>query len=108
MAGRGLAAERNELIEAELRGIRETLGRLEKSLAQVSGDLGTVRIGEMSVIRAKLAELELAMQQRIAAMDAQLAVLQYQSKRSGAAAGAWISAVISVAVGAGAALLMHR
>lgn len=97
MAGKGLAAERNELIEAELRGIRETLGRLEQSLTQVAGDLGTVRLEELRAIRSELAETK-----------SDLKVLQYQAKRSGAAAGAWISAVISVVVGAGAALLLHK
>lgn len=97
MAGKGIAAQRDEVILVELTSIKASIAELKVSVGGIGDDLDKVRISELAAIRDK-----------IAALDATVQVLQYQAKRSGAFAGAWISAVISVLVAAGAALLLKH
>lgn len=106
--GRGIAAQRDEALLLQLADIKEAIAELKTSITTVAQDLGTVRLAELAEVRSKIAGLELAMTARIASVDATLAVLQYQAKRSGAFAGAWISAVISVIVAAAGALLLRK
>jgi len=105
---RGVAAQRDEAVLLQLTAITSSIAELKTTIATVAQDLGTVRLGEMADLRRQIATLELALRERIAATDATVAVLQYQAKRSGAAAGAWISAVISVVVAAAGALLLRH
>ncbi len=119
MASKGLTAQRDDLVLVQLEHISSTVVRLETALTGVVADLGTVRIAEMAAIRTnlsdiagelrgKVAALETALRDRISTVDTKVEVLQYQAKRSGATAGAWISAVISVLVAAAAALLLRH
>lgn len=119
MAGKGVAAQRDEVILVELVGIKQSIIELKTAVGGISEDLGTVRISELTAIRSnlsdlagelrsKVAQLDAALRERIATIDTNVQVLNYQAKRSGAFAGAWISAVISVLVAAGAALLLRH
>lgn len=101
-------AQRDEALLGQLADIKGAIAELKTSITAVAQDLGTVRVAELAEVRSKIAALELAFTARIAAVDSTLAVLQYQAKRSGATAGAWISAIISVVVAAGAALLLKH
>lgn len=94
---KSISEQRDDLIAEQLRGIKEALGRLEGSLAVVTSNLDAVRITELTELRAK-----------ISAVDTAVQILSYQAKRSGAFAGAWISAVISLLVAAGGALLLRH
>lgn len=106
--GRSIATQRDEAMLRQLADIKESIAELKMSITTVAQDLGTVRLAELAEVRSKIAALELALTTRIASVDATIAVLKYQAKRSGAAAGAWISAVISVLVAAGGALLLRH
>lgn len=119
MASKGLTAQRDDLVLVQLEHISSTVARLETALTGVVADLGTVRIAELAAIRetvselagelrGKVAALETALRDRIATVDTKVEVLQYQARRSGATAGAWISAVISVLVAAAGALLLRH
>ncbi len=119
MAGRGIVAQRDEVILIQLGRIQTDITDLKAAVGSLTDDLGTVRIAELAAIRqnlvdvaselrAKVAALETALRDRIATVDTTVQVLQYQAKRSGAFAGAWISAVISVLVAAGAALVLRH
>jgi hypothetical protein len=105
---KGIVAQRDEAVLGQLADIKGAIAEMKAAIADVAEDLGTVRLNEMADIRNKLAALEIGLRDRIATVDSTLAVLQYQARRSGAAAGAWISAVISVIVAAGAALLFRH
>lgn len=94
---KSLADQQRDLVLVQLEHVTEAIARIEAQLATVTVDLGQVRLEEMRSVRAELAELK-----------SDLKVLQFQAKRSGAFAGAWISAVISVAVAAAAALLLKH
>lgn len=118
-AGKGVTAERDAAVLAVLEGIKAQVARIETTLATVSLDLANVRIADLSAIRAnlndvaselrdKVTKLEASLRERIFQVDSNVQILTYQAKRSGAFAGAWISAAISVLVGALSALLIRR
>jgi tetrahydromethanopterin S-methyltransferase subunit B len=106
--GKSIAEQRDDLIAEQLRSIKEVLNRLEGALAVVTGNLDAVRITELNDLRAKISAIESALQAKISAVDTTVQILSYQAKRSGAFAGAWISAVISLVVAAGGALLLRH
>jgi polyhydroxyalkanoate synthesis regulator phasin len=97
VAAKSVTAERDELVQEQLRGITSTLDRLERHLATVTSDLGAVRLGEMSEITARMAKLE---------GDVQL--LRYQMGRSGAMWGLIVTPIAAAIVSGVMALLLHH
>lgn len=97
MVKRSALDEHDELIHAELVHIHNDISEIKSSLVAVANDLGTVRIAELTSIRAKLADIE-----------GDMKVLQYQSKKSGAWGGLFAGAAVSAGVSALAALLLHH
>lgn len=97
MAAKGITAQRDELVEEQLRGIRETLGELKTSLSVVSTNLDAVRMAELSGIRADLAK-----------QDAEIKLLRYQMGRTTAVWSLVSGGVASAIVAAVMALLLHR
>ncbi len=68
---KSIITERDALVEEQLRGIRETLVRLETTLTVVSLNLDSVRIAELASVRAEIAK-----------HDAELKLLRYQMGRT--------------------------
>lgn len=97
MAPKGLTAQRDELVEEQLRGIRETLAELKKALAVVSELLDAVRVAELTVVRSVLAK-----------HDAELILLRYQMGRTTAMWALVSSGVSSAIVAAVMALVMRH
>lgn len=97
MAGKGTTAQRDELIEVELRNIREMMGEIKMAVTALTADLGTVRLAELTAIREK-----------ISAIEGDMKVLTYQSRKSGAWSGLFAGAGVSAIVAALAALLLKH
>jgi hypothetical protein len=97
MAAKGITAQRDELVEEQLRGIRETLGELKASLSVVSTNLDAVRMAELSGIRADLAK-----------QDAEIKLLRYQMGRTTAVWSLVSGGVASAIVAAVMTLVLHR
>jgi hypothetical protein len=97
VAPKGIVAERDALVEEQLRGIRETLGELKASLATVSINLDGVRIAELAEVRGELAK-----------HDAELKLLRYQMGRTSAVWSLISGAVASAIVAAVMALLLKH
>lgn len=95
MPPRSATAERDELVQEQLRGIVETLGRLERHLATVTADLGTVRLGEMAAITARQAKLE-----------GESLLLRYQVGRSSATWSMIVTPIFAAAVSAATAWII--
>lgn len=126
MAAKGLTAQRDELVEEQLRGIRETLSELKTSLATVVSNLDSVRIAELSAIRTSLSDVavrltaQLATElsairinfsnnaDRLAAQDSEIKLLRYQMGRTTAVWSLVSSGVMSTIVAAVMAVVMHR
>lgn len=105
---RGIVAQRDDAVLGQLADIKGAISELKAAIAVIVQDLGAVRIDELNEVRTKISSLELSLRERIARVDATLAVLEFQARRSGAAAGAWTSAIISVVVATAGALLLHH
>lgn len=101
-------ANRDELVEEQLRGIKEDLGDLKSSLLIVSNNLDAVRISEMAALRANLSDLRSAMAAELATHAAELKLLRYQMGRTSAAWGLISSVVASTLVAGVMALLMQH
>lgn len=97
MAAKGITAQRDELVEEQLRGIRETLVDLKASLAVVSNNLDAVRMADLSGVRGDLAK-----------HDAELKLLRYQMGRTTAVWSLVSSGIASAIVAAVMALVLHR
>ncbi len=92
-----LADQQRDLVLIQLEHVTSSVTRIETRMQELTAVLGKLRLDEMNALRGE-----------IAAVREKVGILEYQAKRSGAAAGAWISAVISVVVAAGAALLFRH
>lgn len=108
MAPKGIAAQRDELVEEQLRHIRDSLGELKASLIVVSTNLDAVRIAELAAIRANVNDLRTALTSDLAKHDAELKLLRYQMGRTSAMWSLVSSGVASAIVAAVMALIMHR
>lgn len=100
--------ERNELLLRELEHIRETITRLETAVIAQASNLDTVRIAELSAIRANLNDVSEKLTARISGQDAELKLLRYQQGRTAATWSLVSSGVASAIVAAVMALLLHR
>lgn len=92
-----LADQQRDLVLVQLEHVTGSITRIESRIEELAAGLGKVRLDEMNALRSELA-----------AIREKVGILEYQAKRSGAFAGAWISAIISVAVASGAALLLKH
>lgn len=108
MAPSGLTAQRDALIEEQLRNIRDSLGELKASVATVSVNLDAVRIAELSSIRANANDLRSALTSELAKHDAELKLLRYQMGRTSAMWGLISSGVTAAIVAGVMALLMKH
>jgi hypothetical protein len=108
MAAKGVTVQRDELVEEQLRGIREDLGELKSSLQLVSANLDSVRIAELASIRANINDLRIANQAELGRHDAELKLLRYQMGRTTAVWSLVSSGVASAVVAAVMALVMRR
>lgn len=97
MAAKGTTAQRDELIEVELRNIREMISDVKTAVTALTADLGTVRLADLTAIREKIASIE-----------GDMKVLTFQSRKSGAWGGLLAGASVSAVVAALAALLLKH
>lgn len=115
MAGKGIAAQRDELVEEQLRGIKEALGELKASVALVSANLDAVRIAELSSIRSNVNDVRIAYQAELAKRDSEIArhdseikLLRYQMGRTSAVWSLVSGGVASAIVAAVMALVLRH
>lgn len=119
MAGKTIATQRDELVEEQLRAIRETLSDLKTSLAVVASNLDGVRNAELNGIRAtaasELAKRDLESAKREAERDRELGglaskllLVQDEVKRSARNWSLISGAVTMAIVGAVMALVLHH
>lgn len=108
MAPKGISAQRDELIEVELRQIRDRLDELKSSLSTVSTNLDGVRIAELASIRANVNDLRTALTNELAKHEAELKLLRYQMGRTSAVWSLVSGGVGSALVAALMALLLHH
>lgn len=108
MAANGVTVQRDELVEEQLRGIREDLGELKSSLQLVSANLDSVRIAELASIRANINDLRIANQAELGRHDAEIKLLRYQMGRTTAVWSLVGSGVASAVVAAVMALVMRH
>lgn len=108
MAGEALTAQRDKLVQEQLRGIREDLGDLKSSVAILAANLDAVRTAELQAIRTNVTDLRLANQSELAKQDAEIKLLRYQMGRTAAWWALVSGAVMTAIVGAIMALVMQK
>lgn len=108
MAVKTIAAQRDALIEEQLRNIRDDLGELKTALATVSSNLDAVRIAELASIRANANDLRSGLTSELAKHDAEIKLLRYQMGRTSAVWSLVSGGVASAIVAAVMALLLRH
>lgn len=108
MAPKTIAAQRDALIEEQLRNIRDDLAELKTALATVSSNLDAVRIAELASIRANANDLRSGLTSELAKHDAEIKLLRYQMGRTSALWSLVSGGVASAIVAAIMALIMHH
>src|SRR5689334_6873941 len=101
-------SELDALIKVQLDSITGTLKRLENAIADLNDKVDSVRVAELSAIRANLADTAAKLTAAQAAQEAEIKLLRYQMGRSNAMWGLIITPITSAIVAALMAIMMRR